>query len=200
MLTYDLTQRDGMPLYEYLYSQIRQSILEGSLAPDERLPSKRELARHLNVGVITVANAYEQLLMEGYIRSEERRGFFVENVSQYRQKPKTSPVLEEIEPTEDDQYFVDFKANRSGVSHFPASIWSRYMREALSLPTDSLFKTIPYNGLPELRRAIAGYLSRNRGMDVSPSQIIIGAGTEYLYGRLMQMFGHGTHIAFEEPG
>ena len=201
LLTYDLSQRGGMPLYEYLYSQIRQDIIDGILQAGERLPSKRDLARHLGVGVITVANAYDQLLMEGFIRSEERRGFFVENVSGYRRKPP-KPVAPKEEPPEepDEEFFADFKANRSGVSHFPASIWSRYMREALSLPTDNLLKTIPYNGLLELRCAIAGYLSRSRGIEVAPSQIIIGAGTEYLYGRLMQMIGSGTTIAFEEPG
>ena len=201
MLTFDLTKHGKTPLYEYLYQQIRQSIITGELAPGERLPSKRELARHLSVGVITVANAYELLLTEGYIRAEERRGFFVENVSLYRQKPapKTQPAEEQSgEP--DEEYFADFKANRSGISHFPASTWSKFMREALSLPSESMLKTVPYNGLPELRHAIANYRAENRGMTVSPDQIIIGAGTEYLYGRLMQMFGRQAVIAFEEPG
>lgn len=74
------------------------------------------------------------------------------------------------------------------------------MREALSLPTDSLLRTVPYNGLPELRRAIADYLQRSRGMDVSPDHIIIGAGSEYLYGRLLQMFGPAITFASEDPG
>lgn len=97
LLTYDLSQRGGTPLYEYLYSQIRQDIIDGILQAGERLPSKRDLARHLGVGVITVANAYDQLLMEGFIRSEERRGFFVENVSGYRRKPP-KPVAPKEEP------------------------------------------------------------------------------------------------------
>ena len=108
MLTFDLTKHGKTPLYEYLYQQIRQSIITGELAPGERLPSKRELARHLSVGVITVANAYELLLTEGYIRAEERRGFFVENVSLYRQKPapKTQPAEEQSEEPE-EEYFAD---------------------------------------------------------------------------------------------
>ena len=74
------------------------------------------------------------------------------------------------------------------------------MREALSQQNDSLLKTIPYNGLYELRLAISEYLLRNRGMRVMPSQIIIGAGTEYLYSRLMQMFGRACIFAIEDPG
>lgn len=67
MLTYDLQKRGKVSLYEYLYQCIRQDIINGNLKKDERLPSKRSLAQHLNIGVITVANAYEQLALEGYI-------------------------------------------------------------------------------------------------------------------------------------
>lgn len=86
MLTYDLNHRGQSSIYEYLYQCIRQDIQTGVLTAGERLPSKRSLARHLNIGVITVANAYEQLLTEGYIRAEERRGYFVQDISGYSRK------------------------------------------------------------------------------------------------------------------
>ena len=54
MLTYDLTQQPGIPLYEALYRRIRQDILTGTLPPQTRLPSKRALAEHLHLSVITV--------------------------------------------------------------------------------------------------------------------------------------------------
>ena len=56
MLTYSLEERGGLPLYEYLYRRIRQDILEGTLAAGERLPSKRALAEHLRISVVTVEN------------------------------------------------------------------------------------------------------------------------------------------------
>ena len=58
MLTYDLEARGGLSLYEYLYRRIRDDILSGALAAGERLPSKRALAEHLRVSVITVEGAY----------------------------------------------------------------------------------------------------------------------------------------------
>ena len=67
MLTYSLEERDGLPLYEYLYRRIRQDILEGTLAAGERLPSKRALAEHLRISVVTVENAYQQLEAEGFL-------------------------------------------------------------------------------------------------------------------------------------
>ena len=72
MLTYDLDKRGSTPLYDYLYQCIRQDIISGKLQAGERLPSKRTLAQHLSVGIITVANAYAQLAVEGYITSREK--------------------------------------------------------------------------------------------------------------------------------
>ena len=73
MLTYDLDKRGSTPLYDYLYQCIRQDIISGRLQAGERLPSKRTLAQHLSVGIITVANAYAQLAVEGYITSREKK-------------------------------------------------------------------------------------------------------------------------------
>ena len=183
MLTYDLDQRGSTPLYEYLYQCIRQDIITGVLHAGDRLPSKRTLAQHLSIGIITVANAYAQLAVEGYITSKEKLGYFVEDVSNYRQRRRSAaPALPE--PRE-----KEFLAT-----------WSRLMRETLSLQNDELLKTVPYNGVYELRKAIADYLAHNRAMQVDPAQIIIGAGTEYLYGRLLQMFGPACTFAIEEPG
>lgn len=198
MLTYDLDQRGSTPLYEYLYQCIRQDIIDGALHTGERLPSKRTLAQHLSIGLITVANAYAQLAVEGYITSKEKQGYFVEDVSNYRQRRReTAPALPE--PIE-KEYFADFKANRISIKSFPLATWSRLMRETLSLHNDELLKTVPYNGVYELRKAIADYLAHNRAMQVDPAQIIIGAGTEYLYSRLLQMFGPACTFAIEEPG
>ena len=98
------------------------------------------------------------------------------------------------------EYFADFKANRISLQNFPLATWTRLMRETLSVHNEELLKTVPYKGVYELRKAIAAYLAHNRAMEVDPSQIIIGAGTEYLYGRLLQMFGHACTFAIEEPG
>ena len=77
MLTYDLTERGGAPIYEYLYRCLRRDILSGALAVGERLPSKRALAEHLGVSVITVDAAYSQLVSEGCVEAVPRRGFYV---------------------------------------------------------------------------------------------------------------------------
>ena len=72
MLTYELKKAPGVPLYEALYRCIRSDILNGTLQPGQKLPSKRTLCANLKVSKITVETAYQQLLEEGYLRSEER--------------------------------------------------------------------------------------------------------------------------------
>ena len=67
MFTYRLEAQNGLPLYEALYRHIRQDILSGALTAGERLPSKRSLAEHLQISVMTVETAYHQLEAEGYL-------------------------------------------------------------------------------------------------------------------------------------
>lgn len=76
MLTYSFSNKGELSLYEYLYRCIRTDIETGVIAPGEKLPSKRSFARHLGVSLITVEGAYSQLIAEGYLRAEPRRGYF----------------------------------------------------------------------------------------------------------------------------
>ena len=76
MLDYDLSKRESATLYEYIYQRIRDDIVSGAIAAHEHLPSKRALAEHLGTSVITVENAFSQLMAEGYIFSKPRRVFF----------------------------------------------------------------------------------------------------------------------------
>lgn len=76
MLTYPLEDRENEALYVYLYRCIKRDISTGRIAPGQRLPSKRSFAAHLGVSLVTVEAAYTQLIAEGYVRSEARRGYF----------------------------------------------------------------------------------------------------------------------------
>ena len=92
MRTYALENRGGTPLYEYLYRCIREDILAGTLAAGERLPSKRALAEHLHISVMTVEGAYQQLEAEGYVYTRPKRGFFVAEVERPRPAPPAPPA------------------------------------------------------------------------------------------------------------
>ena len=193
MLTYELKKSPGVPLYEALYRCIRTDILSGRLAPGTKLPSKRALAQNLEVSKITVEGAYDQLLAEGYIRSREKVGYFVEEID--RLPPAPVPVVREM-PGEDAA--VDLTG--SGTEHFPFSVWSRLQREVMLDYGQQLLLPLPNRGIPELRQAIAQHLAAFRGMHVDPENILIGAGTDFLYNLLIQLLGREKTYAVEEPG
>lgn len=197
MLTYDLSRRDGVPLYEALYRGIRGDILRGTLPAGEKLPSKRALAEHLHLSVITVENAYAQLTAEGYLYTLPRRGFFVSRVEQAPETPKPAALPA---PVPAKTWALDLKTNQVDDSRFPFAAWSRLTRQALTREGELLLRPVPYQGLPALREAIAADLRDYRGMAVSPEQILIGAGAEYLYLLLTQLLGRDAVLAVENPG
>ena len=211
MLTYDLNQRGNKPLYEYLYGCIRNDILSGALKAGEKLPSKRSLAAHLNISLITVENAYEQLMLEGYVYGVEKKGYYAADLQGMTQRKgfsaedgasiyaETAGPGSETE-NQNGQEKLDLTSNHSRGELFPFSVWARLMRRAL-LEEENRFYISPQPiGVPELRRAIAGHLDAFRGLKVDPECIIVGAGTEYLYGILVQLLGRNGMIAVEDPG
>lgn len=198
MLTYSLTERDSTPLYEYLYHCIRADILSGALKTGERLPSKRALAEHLGVSVITVEGAYAQLAAEGYVFTRPRLGFFVSRVDQAPAAPPRPAWNSEGE--EVPVWRLDLTTNRVDAARFPFSTWSRLARQVLSEEGTTLLSPVPHQGLTALRRAIAEDLRAYRGLSVSPEQVVVGAGAEYLYLLLPQLLGRDRAFAVENPG
>ena len=138
--------------------------------------------------------AYDQLLAEGYIRSREKVGYFVEDVSapQQGQRPVYAQMWEEPEKG------LDLTAN--GSADFPFSVWSRLQRQVMLDYGEKLLSPLHNQGCPELRRAIADHLMAFRGMCVDPEDIVIGAGTDFLYNLLIQLLGRDRIYAVEDPG
>ncbi len=195
MLTYSFENLQGKSKYEHLYACIKGDILSGVLSENERLPSKRTLAEHLGLSVVTVETAYAQLLAEGYIYSRPRSGFFVSGteksaVPHAGLPTKTSKsISQEVE--------TDPQADTS--AEFPFSVLTRIMRQVMAEYGDRLLTKPPHNGCAVLRQAIAEHLRSYRGMSVSPENIVVGSGAEYLYGLVAQLFGTDTVFGLEDP-
>ena len=193
MLTYQLKKQPGLPLYEALYRCIREDIRTGRLRPGEQLPSKRSLCANLKVSKITVENAYNQLLAEGYISSREKVGYFVEAVQQL---PPQTPKASQTPPPEGK--LLDLSGN--GSPRFPFTVWSRLQRQVLLDYGQKLLLPLPNQGIGELRQAIAWHLGAFRGLEVNPEDIFVGAGTDFLYNLLVQLLGRDKCYGVEEPG
>ncbi len=207
MLTYSLDNIGSESLYLYLYRCIKNDIQDGTLSSGEQLPSKRSFARHLGISNITVENTYALLQSEGYIYSIPKTGFFVSDLSMLPEKPNSNmhgrflsnnmPVPPGVQ---EKKFFADFASNYAAPESFPFSVWAKLMRETISIKQNELVQNPPCGGVMELRLAICEHLRQFRGMEISPEQVIIGAGTEYLYNLLVNLLGREKIYAVETPG
>lgn len=187
-------------LYEQIYEYLKEEIRQGKIPYGERLPSTRMLAEQLDVSRSTAQMAYEQLLSEGYIESVPYKGYFVCGMDELYHLDSAPAMSEEDEAAEIKQYRYDFTPNGIDLEHFPYAIWRKLSREVLQDDQKELFHLGDPKGEYALRRAISIYLHQARGVNAQPSQIIIGAGNDYLQMLLSRMLGTEHRIAMETPG
>ena len=200
MLTYSFANLQGESMYTHLYKCIKNDILAGTLKASEKLPSKRMLAKNLGISLITVENAYAQLLVEGYIYSEPKRGYYVAKLQQQllptAQPQASQPLVESKAPAT-----LSFAKSSVPPDTFPYNTWARLLRNTLtSADEHALISDTATGGVLPLRKALAKHLYQFRGLNVTPEQIIIGSGTQTLYNLIVQLLGRSHIYALEDPG
>ncbi len=178
----------SQPAYLRLYEQLKEEIRSGAFPFGARFPSKRVTSEETGLSLMTVAHAYEILCDEGWLTARERSGMYVA----YREAEQTGlpPVRDNVpEPAP----VLDH-----GVRGLPFATYARFLRSVLSLYGERLMEKSPGNGCPELREALAAYLGARRGIWVSPAQVVIGSGAEYLYGLVVRLLGR-KRFGLEDP-
>ena len=198
-LTIRLEAHSGKPLYEQIYDHIKKEIQNGGLPFQERLPSTRKLAQYLQVSRSTVDMAYEQLLSEGYIEAVPCRGYFVSEMDGlYRGVQKENG--EKIPSLPREEHFeFDFSPNGVDLDSFPHNAWRKLSKGILMDDNKELFMLGAPSGENQLKETIAAHLHQSRGVNCSPGQVVIGAGTDYLLMLLQVVFGEKLSIAMENP-
>lgn len=186
-MKYRIEKDSPQSAYLQLYHQLRGDIVSGVYPNGKKLPSKRLLAEQTGVSVITVEHAYAILCDEGYLEPRERSGYFV------------SYSAADCFPVAEPDSVRQLPSTRDLADDFPFSVLAKTMRRVLSEYGESILVKSPNNGCTELRKAIAAYLARCRGINVAPSQIVIGSGAEYLYGLIVQLLGRERVFALENP-
>ena len=176
------------PVYLQLYKQIRDDIIAENYLFNSKLPSKRALAEETGVSTITVEHAYELLCDEGYVEARERSGYIV-----IFRKTDGFAVSGTFHSDQESYHAAHTYPN------FPLSVLSKTMRKVLTEHGELLMEKSPNCGCLALREAIRHYLARNRGIHVDTSQIIIGSGSEYLYGLIIELLGRHHIYAIESP-
>ena len=198
-----LDDRLDTPLYQQLFDQLRHRIEEGGQPEGSRLPPIRSMAADLGCARNTVENAYALLVQEGYVKSRPGSGYIVQNVAFLQVDADRSQAPgEKLLGADENRVRYDFTYGNLEPGTFPAAAWRAI--------TDDILLSVErtgcdaYNdpfGEKALRSAIAWRLATQRGIDCTPSQIIIQGGTQTSMQNLLALFdGARDVVAMEDPG
>lgn len=192
-----------LPFYRQIYEAVRTAILSGKLISGTRLPASRVLAKQLSVSRITVVNAFEQLLAEGYLEGKIGAGTFVASqipeellqISHTEKKNELSKdsmknlrfsaFAERLNKTKNQTSRfqnslnpIPFRNGLTAVDEFPFDIWEKI---AVRVYRQSRYKISGYGeaeGYPHLRQAVAVHFASSRGIHCDIEQIFITNGAQ----------------------
>ncbi|WP_035212175.1 MocR-like pyridoxine biosynthesis transcription factor PdxR [Achromobacter marplatensis] len=200
-----LVPNSADPLYRQVYERFRSAITQGTLAPGDRIPSARALAKEMGVARGTIEVAYSLLVAEGYIQTRGQAGTIVTPDLQ----PQAPPAAVASPPeTPDDEHgwhrpsvILPFQMGVPALDEFPRKLWARLgARQLRSLQAPELSYP-PSNGLMGLRTAVAAYLQVARGIHCQPSQVFITSGYNHTMQLVMQaLLAPGDRVWVEDPG
>lgn len=216
-----LDRTSAVPLRQQIYQQWREGILSGRFRPGESVPSTRELSATLEVARSTVTDAYEQLIAEGYLETEQGSGTFVcrelpDALLAYSDGPDAAGTTSapirlslfgnglnfDYHRENPPPGVISFPNGTPDLQHFPFAIWRKLMNRHLREATQDTFDYTDYvAGYPPMRAEIASYLSRTRAVRANADQVVVVNGSQQsldLCARLL--LSPGDEVAFENPG
>jgi GntR family transcriptional regulator/MocR family aminotransferase len=172
---------DGRRVRVGLETALREAVRSGRLGPGTKLPPSRGLAADLGIARNTVAEAYAQLIAEGWLTARTGAGTWVADRPAVAPPPPQLPTLgfapaSAAVPDPVGAARFDLTAGVPSVAMFPRAQWLSAARAALQAAPDYVLGYPDPRGLPELRTALAGYLARARGVITNPDRIVICAG------------------------
>jgi GntR family transcriptional regulator/MocR family aminotransferase len=188
-----------------LYEQLRDAIVSGRLSEGERVPPSRELAGELGISRHTVTTVYGRLVAEGFLTGRAGGGTQVSyGVAPVR--PSDAPTELRPLPLPDVDYVtppppptgVDLRIGLPDRSLFPLAAWRRCIVTALQVAPSAGGEPA---GDAELRRTIARWIGRSRGVDADATNVVITSGAQHAVDLVARVFARpGDRVAFEEPG
>ncbi|GGW33530.1 MocR-like pyridoxine biosynthesis transcription factor PdxR [Streptomyces griseoloalbus] len=168
----------GPGLRRGLTDALREAVRGGRLAPGTRLPSSRSLAGDLGIARNTVADAYADLVAEGWLTARQGSGTRVADRAVPR--PPTRPPAPGRAP---GRLPYDLVPGTPDLASFPRAEWLKATRRALATAPHDAFGYGDPRGRPELRTALADYLARVRGVRADPERLVVCSG-----------FAHGLRL------
>ena len=184
-------------LYIQLYEYLKKEISCGQIAAGEKLPSLRRISGQLGISVTTSQMAYNQLLVEGYITSSPQSGYYAADVGGSTDESAAVPEFTSFEdyPFDEPSYKYDLES-------FDFVKWKKCVSRVLNEYPGLLLSEGDRQGERILRAEISRYVYRSRGVDCSPEQVVISAGTQQLTNHLARILRHMkiNIVSTEDPG
>jgi GntR family transcriptional regulator/MocR family aminotransferase len=217
----ELDRASPIPLYRQLYLQIRKQILSGRIQGGVRLPSTRTLSRELGLSRITLLNAFDQLIAEGFLQSRTGAGTYVGHEwetrgvanDQQSQPPRLSNLSQSMLSLRSSHFRgvsyagwaaenpTSFLPSHSAYDAFPQPVWKRLMNRHLHEPNKAMLGYGELQGVHALRTAIAEYVFDARGIDCSAEQVVIVSGAQQAFNLLgMLLLNPQDSVWMEDPG
>lgn len=193
-----LDSKGKQPKYIQIYELLKEKIMSRELVAGEKLPSIRYLAQELKLSKHTIDAAYQQLLAEGYIKSEARSGLYVLPIEDFQIPQEV--IQEQFHINREEQPIIDFHYGTIDVNNFPLTNWSKCIKQAMEEDLNSLQYGEPEGDL-DLREEIKKYVARSRGISCTVNQILINNGTQSSVAFIIQLLKLMNHpVFFENPG
>ncbi len=197
-----IDKSDDQPIKVQLYKKIKDSILQGIIPSNTKVPSTRALARELQIARSTVVECYEQLSAEGYLYGKEGSGTFVSdglvfkvsNPRTYKEKTIKDKPLYEL-----PKGFISFRPGVPDLSTIPIRQWGRLYRDITVQVTTAQLDYCGVFGSWTLRSTLASYLKRVRGVETTPENILITGGAAQAFSLLSKLVNKDEFIIIEEP-
>ena len=209
---------EGVPLYRWLYEQLRVAILEGRLYPGARLPATRDVGEMYRLSRATVVTAFEQLKSEGYVEGRTGSGTYVSKVLPEQllhagglraegrlphRRISLSAYAKRLQPfrSRPAQPVRAFRANQPALDLFPTALWAQVAARRLRRASTKLLAGGETLGYRPLREAVAEYLNTSRGVRCTPEQVLIVSGAQEGLDRTARLLlNPGEPAWMEEPG
>jgi GntR family transcriptional regulator/MocR family aminotransferase len=207
-----------MPLYRWLYEELRSNILAGRLHPGARLPATRDLASQYGISRPTIVTAFEQLRSEGYVEGRVGSGTYVSKTlpDELLQAPRAKSLAETRRrgiplsayarrlrplPRSESRPARAFRASQPALDAFPTDLWAQVATRRLRRVSTRLLAGGEALGYRPLREAVAEYLNTSRGVKCTADQVLIISGVQQALDRAAHLLlDAGDPVWIEEPG
>lgn len=214
-LGFSIDRKADTPVFEQICAAIRARAVSGQLTPGSKLPATRVFATELGVSRSTIVTAYDQLVAEGYLSSQQGSGYRLCASGEVELGPARSTQQTAVSKTQISAggrqdpvpqpdiatHPLPFRAGTPDMRLFPHRQWAKTVARLCRSDPQSMFEGGSGFGSLALRQAICDHVAEWRGISADPDQVIVTAGATDAIEICLHALAHpGDRVVLENPG